>query len=98
MNAGRDEPERCRAAVHVGDGVDLGTPVEQNLRDVDGVLWSPLAKTLDAISTHVMQKRRVVLASGTCANQLGIAMEQLLERRHIAAHDRIERGFESCDR
>lgn len=58
MDAGRDEPERRRAAaVGLGGCVHVRASVDQHLGDLDDVRRRFLSEILDAVRGHVVQQR-----------------------------------------
>jgi hypothetical protein len=97
VNTRRDEPQRCRASIHIADGVNVCTGIEQHLGDLDRVPGSALSISLDAVRADVEQQRRVMCAPRARCDDLRILPQHSFERVEVAADDRIDGEFKLRD-
>ncbi|MBI3695005.1 MAG: hypothetical protein HY238_09240 [Acidobacteria bacterium] len=93
------------SAVHVGQRVNFGAGVEQGFRNFNGVFWSLLAVTLDAVGGDVMKQRRAMHrrvkvrdTRRTRSNQFRIFAQQRFQRGQVTCDNRLHARFELEDR
>ena len=99
VNAGGRQAQRGRsAAVRLGFGIHISAVCQELLGDLDDVRGSLLTEVLDAVRRDVVEQSRAVLARGTSVRELRVLRQQVVERRLVAADDRIRGPFELRDR
>src|SRR5258707_135859 len=93
------------SAVQVGQRVNFGARLKQGFGNINGVLWSLLAVTLDAVGGDVMKKRRTMHGwikmsntRRTRPNQFRIFAQPRFERSQITRDDGLHGRFELEDR
>jgi hypothetical protein len=95
MDARGDQAERgTSAAIGIRFGVHVRASVDQQVCDLDDVVWRFLSEVFDSVCGDVMQKRGMMLAGGALVHQVRVILQEFAESGYVAGDDCVGCGFE----